>query len=434
MTSGNASEEPIATTLDDARERLRDIADGFLFHDREIVARYDDSVVRVVDAATVLLRRARGYAPQPVPMPLSTPLPLLAVGPHLKNTFALAAGDAAYVSQHIGDLENLETLRHFRETLAAFQQLFAITPEVVVHDAHPGYLSTRVAREMSDTRPIAVQHHHAHVVAVAAEHGVLEPVIGIAFDGTGYGDDGAIWGGEFLVADPRGYTRVGQLRYAPLPGGDTAARQPWRSALAFLSLEPDGAALARTALSNVPTGEWQLVIRQMEQGLNTHRTSSVGRLFDAVAAVLGVRRWSQYEGQAAMELEAAATHGGPLPLPRRAVNGDRWELDPGPLVTALAKRRLDGENLGTLSAVFHESLAEASADLADTIRDARGLEIVALGGGVFQNARLLRSVTARLRQRGFRVLLPRRLSPNDGAISYGQAVIGAARLAGVQPS
>ncbi|HEU4464734.1 MAG TPA: carbamoyltransferase HypF, partial [Gemmatimonadota bacterium] len=241
MTSGNASDEPIAIANGDALERLGTIADLFLLHDREIVSRYDDSVVRVVGDATVFLRRARGYAPLPLELPVPAPVPLVAVGPHLKNTFTLAHETAAYVSQHVGDLENLETLAHFEDSLERFQRLFRIHPQAVACDLHPGYLSTAVAAELGIEPVIQVQHHHAHVAAVASEHGIRDRVIGLAFDGTGYGEDGCVWGAEVLVADLRGYERVGQLRYAPLPGGELAVRRPWRVALGYLTLEPSAA-------------------------------------------------------------------------------------------------------------------------------------------------------------------------------------------------
>ena len=430
MTSGNRSEEPIVISNEDARGRMAGIADALLLHDREILARYDDSLARIADGAPVLLRRARGYAPLPIRLPVATPEPLLAVGPLLKNTFTVAAGGEAYVSQHIGDLENLETLEHFDAAIAAYRRLFRITPRVAVRDQHPGYLSTRIAGEL-DLPVIAVQHHHAHVAAVLGEHGITTPALGIAFDGTGYGDDDLTWGAEFLVADLRGYRRVGQLRYAPLPGGDLAARSPWRAAAGYLSLEPRAAGAFARAFGGVPHAARATVERQIAAHVNAPLASSMGRLFDAAAAVLGVRHESAYEGQAAMELEALAgsTPAQPLPFPVVAAGPGRWELDPLPLLTALGRRLAAGDAVALLAAAFHESVAAATADLAEHVALDDALDTVALGGGCFQNARLTQAVAGRLRTAGLRVLVARRLPPNDGGISYGQAVVAAARLA-----
>jgi hydrogenase maturation protein HypF len=430
MTSGNLSEEPIATANEDALERLGGIADAFLLHDREIVARYDDSVVRLADGGPLFLRRARGYAPLPLPLPLAAPVPLAAVGPHLKNTFTLAHGDTAYVSQHIGDLENLETLEHFQASLAAFRRLFRIEPEVAVRDLHPGYLSTRVAEELELREVYTVQHHHAHAAAVAAEHGATDTVVGVAYDGTGYGDDGAVWGAEVLVCDLAGYRRMGQLRYAPLPGGDLAVRRPWRTALGYLSLEPGAAGAFGAAFEDVDAQERAVAEQQIARKLNAPAASSMGRLFDAAAAVLGTRRTAYYEGQAAMELEALAGSrpAAPLPFPVEEGQNGSWLLDPLPLLVALGESRATGGDVGELAARFHESVAEATAALVRRVGEAAGVGTAALGGGCFQNRRLLSAVRGRLEEAGFKVLVPQRLSPNDGAISYGQAAAAAALM------
>ncbi|UCF41047.1 MAG: carbamoyltransferase HypF [Gemmatimonadota bacterium] len=427
MTSGNLSEEPIATANDDARVRLGPIADALLLHDRDIVSRYDDSVVRLADGAPLLLRRARGYAPLPVDLPLEAPRPLLAVGPHLKNTFTLAHGRTAYVSQHIGDLENLETLEHFQASLAAFKELFRIEPEVAARDMHPGYLSTRVAAELGLEQTIEIQHHHAHAAAVAAEYGVTDRVIGVSYDGTGYGDDGAVWGAEILVCDLAGYERCCQLRYAPLPGGEIAVRRPWRVALGYLSLEPGAEGAFARAFDEVEIGERTLAAQQIERRLNAPLASSMGRLFDAAAAVLGTRRVAHYEGQAAMELEALAGRAPAeaLPFPVVEAGGGQHVFDPLPLLVALGERSAAGDDVTELAARFHESVAAATAVAVRRVAEATGLSTVTLGGGVFQNARLLASVRASLNASGLRVLVPRRLSPNDGAISYGQAAVAA---------
>jgi hydrogenase maturation protein HypF len=430
MTSGNLSEEPIATRLDEARERLSAIADAFLLHDREIVARYDDSVLRVVDDAPVFLRRARGYAPLPIDLPIESPRPLLAVGPHLKNTFTLLHGRRAYVSQHIGDLENLETLEHFHAARQRFETLFRVRPEVVVRDMHPGYLSTRLALESGLEPIIAVQHHHAHIAAVMAEHGRMDPVIGVAYDGTGYGDDGNIWGSEILYADFAGYRRLGHLRYAPLPGGDVAARSPWRVALGYFSLGPCGPDGSRPVLRAINARERGIAERQLEHSINAPLASSMGRLFDAAAAVLGVRFQARYEGQAAMELEALASDRKAVALPWRLTSDDTGLLfDPLPLLCALAARMTAGESTAYLAASFHETVVAATTELVARAHATPGCQTVALGGGCFQNARLLSSLRRALIDRDFEVLVPRQFSPNDGAVSLGQAAIAAAHLA-----
>ena len=425
MTSGNLTDEPIAASNDEARSRLGGIADRFLLHDREIVARCDDSVLRPAASGPVFLRRARGYAPLPLDLPVPAPVPLLAVGAQLKHTFALAQGGAAWLSPHQGDLDHLETLEHVEATLRHYRTLFRVTPEVAVHDLHPGYLSTRLAAE-TGLRLIGVQHHHAHVAAVMAEHGETGRVVGLAFDGTGFGDDGKVWGAEVLVADLIAAQRVGQLRYAPLPGGDKAVRTPWRSLAGFLSLERGATRLAERAFAGVPSNERRLCEQQIERGLNAPLASSMGRLFDAAACALGLRTEAHFEGQAAMELEAlaGATAGMELPFPVRD-----GVMDPVPLLVALAEERAKDTGLAVLAAGFHDAVARTAAVLAMEAAASAGVRTVTLGGGTFQNVRLLERMIALLTDQGLRVLRPRRLSPNDGAISFGQAAIAAARLA-----
>lgn len=431
MTSGNLSDEPIATGNEEGLARLGGIADAFLLHDREIVARYDDSVLRVVDGAPVFLRRARGYAPMPVALPFEAPRALLAVGPHLKNTFALVHGRHAYVSQHVGDLENLETVEHWTASLERFKALFHVSPELVVHDLHPGYLSTRMAIEAGLRVLPPVQHHHAHVAAVMAEHGQAGGVIGVAFDGTGYGDDGATWGSEIMLADLTGYRRLAHLRYAPLPGGDAAARAPWRVAAGYLAGAPEaGAAMAR-ATDGIAPLLVGLVRQQLERRVNAPMASSMGRLFDAAAAILGLRRDARYEGEAAMALEAVAGDhpGSVLPFCLTGVAGGVRELDPLPLLVTLGERAAAGEAVESLAASFHDTIVHATAELVRHAVDETGCRIVALGGGCFQNARLLSGLRRRLESMECIVLVPRLLSPNDGAISYGQAAVAVARMA-----
>ncbi|HTY05996.1 MAG TPA: carbamoyltransferase HypF [Gemmatimonadales bacterium] len=432
MTSGNRSDEPIAIDNDEARHRLDGIADAFLLHDREITSRYDDSVIRVSRRHPLFLRRARGYAPLPIALPVPAPTALVAVGPHLKNTFTLAQGGEAYVSQHIGDLESLETLEHFRSTLETYRRLFHVEPAVVARDLHPGYLSSRIAAELAgaERRVIPVQHHHAHVAAVLAEWGRTTPAVGLAFDGTGYGADGKVWGAEVLVADLRRYRRAAHLRYAPLPGGDLAVRHPWRAALGYASLGGDARAFA-PALATVSEREREVAERQVREHVNAPLASSLGRLFDAAAAVLGVCRSAGYEGEAGMRLESLAGRRAAAPLPFPVTETpEGWELDPVPLLVALGERAQRGADVRDLAARFHESVAAAAADVAGRVAGRANLRVVALGGGCFQNVRLLEACVTRLEARGFEVLVPRRLSPNDGAVSYGQAAVAAAILAG----
>jgi hydrogenase maturation protein HypF len=430
MTSGNASDEPIATGNDEALACLGTIADAFLLHDREITARYDDSVVRLIDGAPIFLRRARGYAPLPLALPVPSPVPFVAVGPHLKNTFALVQGSEAWVSQHIGDLDNLETLEHFRTALDAYSRLFHIEPELAVRDRHPGYLSSRVAAELGLPRVLDVQHHVAHVAAVLAEHGRSGPAIGVAFDGTGYGDDGHVWGAEVFVASLTAAERVAQLRYAPLPGGDLAARTPWRVALGYRALGAAALPAFDAAFTGVAPDERAIAERQISRQINAPLASSMGRLFDAAAAVLGVRRSTHYEGQAPMELEALAGRAPaePLPFPITEEAGGYLVMEPLPLLMALDERRRAGDSVATLAARFHESVAATAAAVVRRVAERTGVVTVALGGGVFQNARLLSSLGRRLEADGLEVLRPRHLSPNDGAISFGQAAIAAALL------
>ena len=433
MTSGNLSEEPIAIGNDEARERLAGVADGFLFHDREIVARYDDSVIRPVEHGHVILRRARGLAPLPLRLPVPASVPLLAVGPDLKNTFTLVEGRRASVSQHIGDLDSLEAVAHFQSALARFRELFQIEPQVVVRDRHPGYLSTRLAEELGLQRVLAVQHHHAHIAAVLAEHGEMHGVVGLAFDGTGYGDDGNVWGAEVIHADLHGYRRLAHLRYAPMPGGDRAAREPWRAALGYLSLETSLRRAFAAAFAAVPPRERAMAEVQIARHLNAPLASSMGRLFDAASAVLAVHTGRQFEGQAAMKLEALAgtRAGAAIDIPVLTAS-DVWQLDPLPLLAAIGERRAKGADPRQLAADFHESVVAAAARIAEASCERVGTRTVALGGGSFQNARLLTGIRAALEERGIRVLVPRELGPNDGAVSFGQAAVAAALLADAQ--
>ena len=428
MTSANLSEEPIVAGNDEARARLGLVADGFLLHDREITARVDDSVVRPASSGAILLRRARGHAPLPIGLGVRAPQPIVALGAELKHTFALAQGNTAWVSPHLGDLSRLETLEHARATLDHYRTLFRLHPEVVAHDLHPGYLSTRWAEELG-LPAIGVQHHHAHVAAVLAEHRVAGPAVGLAFDGTGYGEDGHTWGAEVLVADLAGYRRMAHLQYIPLAGGDRAIRAPWRSLAGFATLDPGLAAAVEPALASVAPRLRGICAAQLTRRVNAPLASSMGRLFDAVACLVGLRQEMQYEGQAAMELEALAEGGRSMLLPFPLLQlEDSWVLDPVPLLLALADRLKRGDNPADLAASFHESVARAAIRVARAAADAAGLGLVVLSGGSFQNARLLDRCMALGAAAGLKMLRPHRLSPNDGAISFGQAAVAAARL------
>ncbi len=433
MTSGNLSDEPICASIDEAVDRLRGIADAFLVHDREIVSRVDDSVMRMAGDTPIFLRRARGFAPLPVPLPIAVPphQAILAVGAHLKNTVTLATDRSAYVSPHVGDLDSLETLVHFRATVARLADLFHIEPTTVARDLHPGYLSTAEAERRRASKRVVVQHHHAHIAAVCAEHGVTQPVVGVACDGTGFGDDGTVWGAEVLVADLTRYERVAHLRPVPLPGSELAIRNPWRSALGYLALEPMLGPVFARAFDGVEARELEVARRQVERRVNTPVASSMGRLFDAAAAILGVRREARFEGQAAMELEALAGSraGELLPFPIIPGPEKRLVLDPMPLLGALGERRAAGVPLEALAAAFHDSVVAATVAVVRRVCEDRGIGVVAVGGGTFQNARLVATFAREAAAAGLRVLVPRALPPNDGAISYGQAAVAAARVA-----
>jgi hydrogenase maturation protein HypF len=427
MTSGNLSDEPISYEDEDALERLAPIADAFLLHDRPIHIRTDDSVLRAVRVGgsrrTLPLRRSRGHVPASIPLALPARRPLLACGAELKSTFCLARGERAWVSHHIGDLRNWETLRSFREGIAHFEELFAIAPELVVHDMHPDYLSTAHAIEREGVELLAVQHHHAHLAAVLAEHGEAGPAVAAVFDGAGYGSDGALWGGEILLGDLAGFERAGHLRPVRLPGGDRAVREPWRMACAWLGeASGDWPPAIPHALAGLDPRRWEAVASIAGSGAAA-LTTSAGRLCDAVAAVCGVRAVVSYEGQAAIELEAIAD---PSERGAYSIPWAEGQLDPRPAIRAVIGDLDAGVPPSKVSARFHNGLADATVDACATVAAAAGRPVVALAGGVFQNRLLLERVAAGLQAAGLRVLTPERLPPNDGAISYGQAAIAAA--------
>jgi hydrogenase maturation protein HypF len=442
-TSGNLSDEPICTDEQEARERLHGIADAWLVHDRPIVRHVDDSIVRVVLDREMVLRRARGYAPLPISIPSAAkvgrlphpnqpqPLPtVLAVGAHLKNAVALAVDQNVFVSQHIGDLETTQAEAAFRRVSVDLQRLYESPAQIVAADLHPDYLSTRFAREHPSARVVQVQHHIAHALSCLAENEVELPALAVAWDGTGYGTDGTIWGGEFFLVKPDSVAHVASLRQFRLPGGDTAIREPRRSALGVLfELFGDGVfqRLDLAPLAAFSNSERSLLKTMLDRGLNSPVTSSMGRLFDAVASLIHLRHQIRFEGQAAMELEWAAggiATGAHYDLPPLSGPAGLCRLDWAPLVHGILADLQPGLAIGEISAKFHNTLAEWILNVARR----HGLERVALSGGCFQNRYLLERTVSRLRAGGFQPYWHQRVPPNDGGIALGQVL--AARGAG----
>ncbi len=422
MTSGNISDEPIVTSNEEAWRRLGSVGDWFLFHNRDIYMRVDDSVARAFAGRPRVLRRSRGYAPLPIQLgaPMSE---VLACGAELKNTFCLTKGRYAILSQHIGDVENYETLEFFRETLANLKKLFRVEPQVVAHDLHPLYLSSRFAKELPLPK-IGVQHHHAHIASCMAENGVRGRVIGVAFDGTGYGTDGTIWGGEFLTADYGGFERRAHFRYVPLPGGDAAVRQPWRPALSWLR-EAFGHELPHDLplFQHVGERDVGLVQRMMERGVNTVLTSSCGRLFDAVSSIIGLRHEVTFEGQAAIELEMTTEPGIDDAYSFDVDAAEVTQIDMRPAIRGLVCDVRHGVAKAVMASRFHNTIAAVVAEMCGRIRASERLDRVCLSGGTFQNLYLLERSIALLRKAGFEVFLHSAVPPNDGGIALGQAVI-----------
>jgi hydrogenase maturation protein HypF len=438
LTSGNISDEPIAHTDADALERLggsAGTADSFLTHDRTIHTRTDDSVIRPFRGKAYHTRRSRGYAPEPVRLGTRFPRPVLACGAELKNTFCLAKGDRAVISQHIGDLMNAETLRSFTESITHISALFDIVPDVVAHDLHPDYLSTKYALDRADSSGealdlVGVQHHHAHIASCLADNGADRPdqrVIGVAFDGTGYGTDGTIWGGEFLIASLADFDRAGHLAVVPMPGGAAAIRQPWRMAAAYLDACGLGREPDRPDVERRNERQWANVVAIARRGINAPITSSAGRLFDAVAALLGVRDVVNYEGQAAIELEQLADPAETSAYPAAISPGDVLLASGLDLFSGAAADLAAGVSREVIAARFHNGTAGLIVACCRLLRERTGLSMVALSGGVFQNMLLLNKVVADLETCGFAVLTHSQVPCNDGGISLGQAVVAAAR-------
>jgi hydrogenase maturation protein HypF len=428
MTSGNRSDEPIATENADAIERLRDIADVFVVHNRPIHVRCDDSVVRQAGALPIPIRRSRGHAPAPIALPVSCAEPMLAVGGQLKNTFALGRGRQAVVSHHLGDLDDLRAFEAFERDVALYEHTFAIDPRIVAHDMHPDYASTRFALGRTAVTHIAVQHHHAHLAACMAEHQLTNPVIGVIWDGAGWGPDACVWGGEILVGDYMAVERVAHLRYVPQPGGDAAAREPWRMAVAHLldaGLDDDG-----LVASSIDAARRSAVRQMINRRFHSPLTSSAGRLFDAVAALCGAHEVSTYEGQAAMRLEALAEQANPdVAYPFDVAPHARpLTVDTRPLIRAVNADRLAGVEPALIARRFHSSLTEIVTSVCLGIRRSTGLSDVVLSGGVFANALLTVEVTKAMAAEGFNVYRHRTVPPGDGGLSLGQLAVAAARI------
>jgi hydrogenase maturation protein HypF len=449
MTSGNLSEEPIAKDNNEALKRLSGIADYFLIHNRDIYSRYDDSVAIVERGTSQLVRRARSYAPYPIHLTFKC-RQVLACGAEMKNTFCLTRDNYAFLGQHIGDMENVETLEHFDNTISLYKRLFRIEPEIIAYDLHPDYLSTKYAQELSKSsniKLIPVQHHHAHIASCMADNKLESSVIGVAFDGTGMGSDGHIWGGEFLVADYCSFDRVGHLEYLPLPGGDAAIKRPYRTAIGYVlsllkkdalkAIIASGAKHPRVAfIGEISEIEIGIIKRQIESGLNSPLTSSMGRLFDAVSALVNIRGEIDYEGQAAVELEMAAYACHREEHSDEAISDDkesypyRISVDEGmrivqlrDLLSAIIEDLEQGVSSGRISVRFHNTIARMTDEMCRLIADETDINQVVLSGGVLQNRLLLRKTIKLLENSGFQVFSHRQVPCNDGGISLGQAVV-----------
>jgi len=428
MTSGNLSEEPIAIDNREAVDRLGSIADFFLVHDREILLRCDDSVVRASAGRPRQIRRSRGYVPAPVRLHKELPQ-ILAVGGELKNTICLTRRNLAFLSQHIGDLENIESFDFFRDAVTYLSRILEIEPEVIAHDLHPDYLPTKWALTQKGVRLIGVQHHHAHVAACMAENRIDGRVIGLALDGTGYGTDGQIWGGEALIAGYASFERAAHFAYAPLPGGAAAIREPWRMAVSYLAqtFGEDFLDLDIPFVRELERGKAELILRMMAQRVNSPLTSSCGRLFDAVAALIGIRREVSYEAQAAIELEMAArssseTDAYPFTIHRQ---DGRWQIDPSPLFGAIVEDLRRKVRTETISRRFHNGLVETLVRLACMLRQESSINRICLSGGTFNNLLVFEHLTRKLESRGFEVFTHSEVPTGDGGLSLGQALVAA---------
>ncbi len=430
MTSGNVSDEPISYHNEEGFHRLSKIADYFLFHNREIYMRCDDSVTRIVEGKPSILRRSRGYVPSPIKLSFTLEM-ILACGGELKNTFCLTRGQYAFVSHHIGDLENLETLTSFQEGIEHSKRLFYIEPKAVAYDLHPDYLSTQYALSIPNIPKIGVQHHHAHIVSAMVENRMEGNVIGVALDGTGFGLDGTLWGGEFLIANLRDFVRAAHLKKLPMPGGAMAIKEPWRMAMVYLTeaFGEEAVKLRIDLTKRIDVQKWDILKKAVGRKINAPWTSSMGRLFDAVSSLLSIRDEVHYEGQAAIELERIADHGVKEEYPLRIRKEENpMTTDPTEMIRGIVRDLTEGMPASKISGKFHRTIARLILETCEAIRSRERLNRVVLSGGVFQNMLLLSLVTAGLRSSGFDVYTHHVVPTNDGGISLGQAVVAHMRL------
>jgi hydrogenase maturation protein HypF len=427
MTSANLSEEPIAIDNQDAFVRLAAIADYFLIHNREIYLRSDDSIVKHTAGRTRYIRRSRGFVPIPVFLRQTVP-PILACGAELKNTICITKGDKAFLSQHIGDLENMDTLDFFKQTVAHLQRILEIQPEIIACDMHPDYLSSRYAAEQQGIKKVEVQHHHAHIVSCMAENKLEGAVIGLAFDGTGCGTDGSIWGGEVLIAEAQQFERAAHLNYVSMPGSAAAIKQPWRMAVSYLydAFDENFRQLDLAILKQIEPPQLKVIAEMIVKGVNSPQTSSLGRLFDGVAAIAGIRRQVNFEGQAAMELEMLAAGDARSTYDYQWAPGNPIQIPTAPIIRGVVQDVQDGLSIAEISAKFHRTLIALFAEVCTSIRHNTGLNRTLLSGGCFQNSILLTGLIRELESRNFEVFSHRQVPCNDGGISLGQAVVAAA--------
>jgi hydrogenase maturation protein HypF len=428
MTSANISEEPICYQNEECIHRLSKIADYFLFHNRDIFIRCDDSVMRLFRAKSFFLRRSRGYTPRPILL-MKKGKSVLAVGGHLKNTICYTKDRFAFMSQHVGDLENMPTLDVFEETIEHMNKLFEIDPSYIIHDLHPDYLSSKWVQENAKVPTCAIQHHYAHILSVMAEHGIEDNLVGFSLDGTGFGEDGTIWGGEVLICNLRSFHRYAHFETIPMPGGEKAIHEPWRMAVSYLvrSFGMDSDIIQK--LFPDKAAQIDIILQMILKGLNSPLTSSCGRLFDAVAAILGLRETVSYEGQAAIQLEAIAEKAdqnidykiGEFQLAKKS---DRFIIDPRDVITNIVKLKLAGESDNNLSKAFHNTLIKIFSRIASQILNEMDIKVVALSGGCFQNMLLLNGLHDELEQRGFNVFTNHQVPVNDGGLALGQAYWG----------
>ncbi|NOZ61444.1 MAG: carbamoyltransferase HypF, partial [Calditrichaeota bacterium] len=428
MTSGNMTDEPIVIENDEAFRRLAKIADYFLVHNRDIYLRCDDSIVRTVENRTMITRRARGFVPQPILLSQKYPQ-ILACGAELKNTVCLTKENQAIVSQHIGDLKTEESFQFFLKTIDHLKKLFDIKPEIIVYDLHPEYLSTKYAQEQALKNKIPVQHHHAHILSCVAEHNLQGPVLGLAFDGTGYGTDEKIWGGEFLLVDGAEFSRLAHLEYLPMPGGDMAIKEPWRMALSglFQAYGEELFDLPLPLFKKIPSEKQRIVLQMIKNKFNSPETSSLGRLFDLVSSLLNVCQRATYEGQPAIMLEQHA----PQEIEKLKIydwtfrkEGEKYIISSTHLIQNIVQDLLVGENTEVIAGKFHRTLIEMFADMTLLLSREAGVKRIALSGGVFQNIKLLNGMVKKLSEKGLEVYFQEKVPTNDGGISLGQAEYG----------